>query len=116
MFNIAKSATNSPNRAKADCNNTPLETKKLLGTHTRIFNNPNKEGNRVDADESETEALINPIDRAEPDESRDGGNGDDTDGDCGNGDDGNGDSGNEDSGNEDGGADGGSEWLQILFI
>jgi hypothetical protein len=85
----------------------PWRPKTLLDTRTRIFNNPNKEDNRDDTDESETETLIIPIDRAGPDERRDGGNGDGTDGDCGNGDDGNGDSGNEDSGNEDGGTDGG---------
>jgi hypothetical protein len=81
----------------------PWRPRTLLDTRARIFNNPNKEDNRDDADESETETLINPIYRAGPDERRDGGNGDGTDGDGGNG-----DSGNEDSGNGDnGGADGG---------
>ena len=81
--------------------------KTLLDTRTRIFNNPNKEDNRDDADESVTETLIIPIYRAGPDERRDGDNGDGTDGDGGNGDGGNGDSGNEDSDNGDDGADGG---------
>ena len=85
----------------------PWRPKTLLDTRTRIFNNPNKEDNRDDADESVTETLIIPIYRAGPDERRDGDHGDGTDGDGGNGDGGNGDSGNEDSDNGDDGADGG---------
>ena len=76
--------------------------KTLLDTRTRKFNNPNKEDNRDDVDESDTETLIIPIYRAGPDERRDGDNGDGTDGDGGNG-----DGGNEDSDNGDDGADGG---------
>ena len=83
----------------------PWRPRTLLDTRARIFNNPNKEDYRDDADESVTETLIIPIYRAGPDEKRDGGNGDGTDGDCGNEDGGgNGDCGNEDSGgNGDGG-------------
>jgi hypothetical protein len=85
----------------------PWRPRTLLDTRARIFNNPNKEDYRDDADESVTETLIIPIYRAGPDEKRDGGNG--TDGDCdngdggGNGDGGNGDSGNGDSSNGDSG-------------